>query len=289
MWLSAKIHINRKNLVFWYALLFVLAILCRWIYPDFLPSIIFIGLGSSIILTFFILKYGFFVLLKHFDQNSNQISIIDYFLPKNYKMNYRAIFVNDSCLYSKLYKNSFDWALFKEFKDLYQHAKINISNNHLILGGGGGAFGIQLAQLYNQSKFDIVEIDAEMIRVANTYFIPLFPNLPISFIHQDGYVYIKRNRILYDSIFVDVFNGADIPQKFLTQEFIANLSKSLNPDGILLVNFYDGNGGKINEALGYYRRYFKNFHLIIKHGIFTGVSCPKTGNKHINHIGTILN
>ena len=113
----------------------------------------------------------------------------------------------------------------------------------LVLGLGGGIvpFFLNDKSVLNFS-IDAVELDDKIIALSKKYFF--LPN-SINVVEDDARRYLNKNKVLYDLIVMDVFNGEIAPSHVLSLESFEKVQKSLTKDGILLINF---NGNISGEA-----------------------------------------
>lgn len=110
----------------------------------------------------------------------------------------------------------------------------------LVIGIGGGSLPMAIRNHFPNTQIDAVELDAEVIKVAERYF-QFKPDLKLSVFAEDGRVFIRkslRRKIKYDVIVLDAFDKDYIPEHMASVEFIKQIQKSLSPHGILLSNTY---------------------------------------------------
>ena len=103
----------------------------------------------------------------------------------------------------------------------------------LLLGLGGGTIVKQLNRL--NYEVDVVEIDQRIWEVSVEFF-GLDPNTNI--IIDDARHYIKTSKKKYDIIIFDTFLSESVPEHLLTLEGIADAKNILEPDGMIMSNFY---------------------------------------------------
>ena len=110
----------------------------------------------------------------------------------------------------------------------------------LTLGGGALTFPSYLERHYPQSRNEVVDIDAEVIRVAREYFdIPEDSNLAITIGDARMYVDSIQNLKEYDIVYHDAFNSFSVPSHLTTVEFTQNVAALLGQDGWLIANTID--------------------------------------------------
>ncbi len=109
-------------------------------------------------------------------------------------------------------------------------------NHILVLGVAGGSVIKTLSEeIKFQNKITGVEIDPEIIKIANTYFhLDQIPNLEI--IIDDAFEFVLKTKERYDLIIVDIFQDTTMPN-FLFEEFFQNrICFLLKEKGIILFN-----------------------------------------------------
>ena len=106
----------------------------------------------------------------------------------------------------------------------------------LILGVAGGSV---IKTLVDEIKFEGkivgVEIDSEIIEIANKYFnLNKIKNFEI-FI-EDAELFVKNHTYIYDLIIIDVFQDSFMPEFLFEKEFIENVLNLLNSNGFVIFN-----------------------------------------------------
>ncbi len=113
----------------------------------------------------------------------------------------------------------------------------------LLLGLGGGTIVKQLDRLGFET--DVVEIDKRVWEVSVEYF-NLNPQTHI--VIDDARHYIRTTDKKYDIIIFDTFLSESVPEHLLTQEGFADAQAILNPEGMIMINFYGFVEGKRGKA-----------------------------------------
>ena len=109
----------------------------------------------------------------------------------------------------------------------------------LIIGGGDFGLVRNLFKTMDIKKLFVVEIDEAVIDVSMKYF-PRFFQLTkkmkekVVIAIDDGYNWIKNNRILFDVIIIDCTDPNPIAKKLYSKKFYENIYKSLSKSGILI-------------------------------------------------------
>jgi spermidine synthase len=119
--------------------------------------------------------------------------------------------------------------------------KINIQNRQhksvLLLGCGAGSIPtIFYDELQLYPAMDAVEIDEKVIELGKNYFdLDKFEKLNV--IIDDATSFVQSSKKKYDLILIDLFDGINVPTKFLSKAFFEKLKPLLNDNGELLLNF----------------------------------------------------
>lgn len=105
----------------------------------------------------------------------------------------------------------------------------------LILGAGLFANSIQMSILNSEAEITAVDIEACLYDLGKQFLdIDKYKN--IKFVGLDARKFIEENTEKYDYIIVDIFKNSDIPVYFLTDTFYELINRSLNEQGILVIN-----------------------------------------------------
>ena len=141
-------------------------------------------------------------------------------------------------------------SLHRVFQQAINKVEINEKTSILLLGCGAGSIPtIIYKELNLNPKIDAIEIDEKVIQLGNKYFdLGQFSNLNI--VIDDAMKFVSTTSNKYDLILVDLFNGINVPEEFLSQEFFKKLKSSLENKGQILLNFVAYNHEtkkKVNE------------------------------------------
>lgn len=106
----------------------------------------------------------------------------------------------------------------------------------LILGvAGGSVIKTLINEIGYSNTITGVEIDAEIIRIANNYFgLDKIPNLEV--IIDDAFEFVLKTKEKYDLIIIDIFQDTTMPNFLFEKFFINRIGFLLNVDGIILFN-----------------------------------------------------
>lgn len=114
--------------------------------------------------------------------------------------------------------------------------KINTMNHILVLGvAGGSVVKTLINDVGYKGKITGVEIDTEIINIANTYFnLDKIPNLEICI--EDAFEFVLKTKNKYDLIIIDVFQDTKMPNFLFERFFTDRLDMILSNNGIILFN-----------------------------------------------------
>lgn len=119
----------------------------------------------------------------------------------------------------------------------------------LLIGLAAGTISNQYAQVYPRARMDGVEIDGQIVDVGRKYFSMNKPQLQAHV--EDGRSFLVRSKTKYDVIGIDAYRQPYIPFHLATQEFFAQVSEKLQPDGVVIINTGRTPGDyRLTEALG---------------------------------------
>lgn len=138
----------------------------------------------------------------------------------------------------------------------------------LILGFGLGSIPVMLEKMFNKKYYyTAVEIDPEILRLANTYVVPDIQS-GIEFQLSDACTFAEFSKEKFDMICMDVFLDDQVPTELEHEDFLVNLKKMLKEDGVLLFNklAYSKKDKKNSEA--FFQNHFKR---IFTEGVYLDV------------------
>lgn len=106
----------------------------------------------------------------------------------------------------------------------------------LFVGGGGFSGPKNFISTYPDTLVDVVEIDPDVIDVAEKYFaLPNDPRLQI--FNDDARQFLVKNDDKYDVIILDAYSRYDIPFHLMTIEYYQLLFDKLSSGGVIVSNF----------------------------------------------------
>ncbi len=128
-------------------------------------------------------------------------------------------------------------SLHRVFQQALKKVNLQEKKNILVLGCGAGSIP---SIIYNEFRLnpsiEAVEIDEKVIELANKYFhLNQYEQLKV--IIDDANNFVRNTSNQYDLICVDIFNGIDVPEQFLTLRFFERLKSLLASNGELLINY----------------------------------------------------
>ena len=109
----------------------------------------------------------------------------------------------------------------------------------LVLGLGCGKSAHLFEELFPRASVDFVEIDDAVIYAAKNWFcLPERENF--HYIQDDGYDFVLNLPAgkVYDYIFLDIYKGKTLPQKFMEESFFRMLKEHVSEVGLVSFNVY---------------------------------------------------
>ena len=106
----------------------------------------------------------------------------------------------------------------------------------LILGFGGGSIATILRnELEMPNPITGVDLDEMVIKAGREHFdLDKLPDVDI--VIEDAFEFIKKCQQKFSLIAVDIYINDKVPEKFMQAEFIAEISRCLEPGGKLVFN-----------------------------------------------------
>ena len=103
----------------------------------------------------------------------------------------------------------------------------------LVIGLGGGNLAHLL--LKQNLTVEVVEIDRKVVDVAKRFFNINPQQVKITI--EDGRRYLRQTDKKYDVVVLNAFSGESFPSHILTKECFGLVKNTLNPQGVVLLNF----------------------------------------------------
>ncbi|WP_288984399.1 fused MFS/spermidine synthase [uncultured Flavobacterium sp.] len=173
--------------------------------------------------------------------------LLSYFLPikiyetqSTFSSNLEVTWNNGKLVLDSKHTNYSYGSLEKVLKKGFQqigYTTILEMKSILLLGvAGGSAIKTLIDDIGYNGSITGVEIDAEVIKIANTYFgLNQYKNVTI--IIDDAQKYIEEHDVKYNLIIIDIFEDSNMPDFLFEEKFINNIKKSLELNGYILFNF----------------------------------------------------
>jgi spermidine synthase len=118
----------------------------------------------------------------------------------------------------------------------------------LVVGLGGGAIPKFLSHHYPDMRMDLVEIDPDVVQVAQDYF-EFEPTSSMRVFAVDGRIFLREVEKQYDVIVLDAYGADRIPFHLTTQEFFQLVDERLKPGGIVVMNLYEAFVNRFFESI----------------------------------------
>lgn len=108
--------------------------------------------------------------------------------------------------------------------------------NILLIGLGTGKIVNDWEKLFkNIESIDVVDIEENILEIAKEFF-GFEQASHTTFTLQDGLVFLRESKKKYDLIVVDVASDEGIDERFLSQDYMDLVKKSLAPKGLFVSN-----------------------------------------------------
>jgi spermidine synthase len=148
----------------------------------------------------------------------------------------------------KIFTNSY-WDIFLPFISIYKEGRV------LIIGLGGGTTIFQARALFKNVNIEAVDINKKSIEMSSRFIDVKNEKIYI----MDGNDFVKNCKNRYDVIILDAYDDYFIPDQFLTDDFIFQVKRILNDNGLFLINYALTIVGrtKLKNFLKILRKYFK--------------------------------
>jgi spermidine synthase len=139
--------------------------------------------------------------------------------------------------------------------------RIKKFNSVLILGvAGGSVIKTLVDEIKFKGKITGVEIDPEVISIANRYFkLNEIKNLEL--IVDDAFEYVLKTKMKYDLIIIDIFQDTTMPNFLFEDFFINRINFLLNTNGFILFNTMVINEKDRIRNIDYKKKFDGNFSL----------------------------
>ncbi|WP_180904186.1 spermidine synthase, partial [Flavobacterium chungangense] len=109
-------------------------------------------------------------------------------------------------------------------------------NHILVLGvAGGSVIKTLIDEIEFKGKITGVEIDSDMIQIANEYF-NLSEIKELEIIFEDAYEFVLKTKNQYDLIIIDIFEDTNMPNFLFERFFSERICSILKDQGFVLFN-----------------------------------------------------
>ena len=182
----------------------------------------------------------------------------------------RALATDPYITQSAVFLDSDDLVLpHNRFYHLIRYYKPDFKNV-LMIGGAGYTFPRDYLAKYADARITVVEIDPRMTSLAREYF-RLKDDSRLSVVHEDGRAYLNHSPDgQFDAVLMDAFSSLfTAPFHLTTLEAARQVSRTLNPDGVAILNMgssVSGDASKFLQAeLATYREVFPSVEVFKVH------------------------
>lgn len=107
----------------------------------------------------------------------------------------------------------------------------------LVVGLGGAGLTNALAHLYPEASITSIEIDPDVVEAARKFFFYKETERRVTVI-EDARQFLGNDRSEYDVIYLDAFDGREVPETLRTVEFLSLLDQHLKPKGAVIANIH---------------------------------------------------
>ncbi len=107
----------------------------------------------------------------------------------------------------------------------------------LVVGLGGAGLSNALAHLYPESSITSIEIEPAVVEAAKRFFFYKESERHVTVI-DDARHFLENDHSEYDVIYLDAFDGSEVPETLRTVEFLSLLDQRLKPRGAVIANVH---------------------------------------------------
>ncbi len=106
----------------------------------------------------------------------------------------------------------------------------------LVLGMGLASIPLILERQYgNHFSFTLIEYDEDVAELAQRYSLPRLQGRT-EIVIADALLFMEMNERRFDLICVDLFHDKNVPERFLTLNFLKQCREALTENGLLIMN-----------------------------------------------------
>ena len=159
----------------------------------------------------------------------------------------RTMYLNNMP-HSAMYLNGSNRAVFR-YTDYFNVAFLfnPEAERVLFIGGGGFSGPKQFLEHYPNATVDVVEIDPDVVAVAQDYF-GVTDDPRMRTFTMDGRSFL-RDAGTYDVVVLDAYSKTYVPFHLMTLEFFESLDEHLAPDGVVVSNLISSLIGDTSDLL----------------------------------------
>lgn len=135
------------------------------------------------------------------------------------------------------------------------------STRFLVVGLGGASLSNALAHIYSKASITSIEIEPAVVEAAKSFFYYRETERRLTII-DDARHFLEGDPSSYDVIYLDAFDGREVPERLRTVEFLNLLDQHLKPNGAVVANIH-----LVPEVPSL--RYRRSLEEIFPHGFLT--------------------
>ncbi|MGB1237341.1 MAG: hypothetical protein ACPG4U_03965 [Pseudomonadales bacterium] len=114
----------------------------------------------------------------------------------------------------------------------------------LLLGLGAGSLAKALLKASDEITLHAIELRQSVIEVAHNWFeLPFDDRLDIE--HNDAFAYVAHCKAQYELLFVDLYLDEGLQTTLADHSFINHCYRSLEDEGVLIINLWDEGKGYV--------------------------------------------
>lgn len=149
-----------------------------------------------------------------------------------------------------------------------------------IIGGGAYTYPKEVSRIFPNTKIDVIEIDADLVKLATQYFY-YQPTQNTTIYHEDARTFVKHTHNTYQGIIIDAFDSNFYPPFHLTtKEFITEIYNILDDDGVVCVNIVSAISGELSQFFQYQYHTYQS--------VFPKIYAFKISDKRDNQLQNII-
>jgi spermidine synthase len=111
------------------------------------------------------------------------------------------------------------------------------SQRFLVVGLGGASLSNALLQRFPKATVTSIELEPVVVEAARRFFFYQENERSITVV-DDARRFLQNSDQMYDAIFLDAFDGVEVPESLRTVEFAELLDRHLKPAGAVIANVH---------------------------------------------------